>query len=154
MPRGKSSKLKPFQKLLTIMAHGKPVTIQEIDTLLGKEIYMYRLSTYMWHIKVHMNGVIKAIKDGRVVTAYQLVNAADIKKEMDRLGLNKSGFTPGQIEKKPSKAKTSAKVKKDNAPDITLQSLGINVEAVKKPKKSKSVVESSNEELEVVEMID
>ncbi len=56
----KTMKLKPFQKLLTLMISGKPVTIEEIDTLLGKEIYMYRLSTYIWHIKTVANGVVKA----------------------------------------------------------------------------------------------
>ena len=74
MARGKSTKLKPFQKLLTVMVSGKPVTVDEIDTLLGKEIYMYRFSTYMWHIKTNANGVVKSIKDGRKVTAYQLMN--------------------------------------------------------------------------------
>ena len=87
MPRGKSTKLKPFQKLLTIMVSGKEVSIKEIDTLLGKEIYMYRLSTYMWHIKTNANGVVKAIKDGRKVTAYQLCNVDEVKKYMSRVGI-------------------------------------------------------------------
>ena len=39
----KAMKLKPFQKLLTVMISGKPTTIDEIDALLGKEIQMYRL---------------------------------------------------------------------------------------------------------------
>ena len=94
MARGKSSKLKPFEKLLTIMVSGKPVTVEEIDATLGKEIYMYRLSTYMWHIKVHANGVVRPIKDGRKVTAYQLMNVADVKQYMSRLGITNSGFTP------------------------------------------------------------
>ena len=105
MPRGKSSKLKPFEKLLTIMVSGKPVTIEEIDATLGKEIYMYRLSTYMWHIKVHANGVVKAIKDGRKVTAYQIVNVDEVKKFLDRTGVSKAGFVPGAVEKKPSISK-------------------------------------------------
>ena len=87
MARGPSSKLKPFQKLLTIMVSGKPVTIEEIDATLGKEIYMYRLSTYMWHIKTIVGGVVKAIKDGRKVTAYQLVNVDEAKKYMRRVGI-------------------------------------------------------------------
>ena len=88
MARGKSTKLKPFQKLLTIMQTGKPVTIEEIDKTLGKEIYMYRLSTYMWHIKTQANGIVKAIKDGRKVTAYQIVNAAEVKEYMKRAGVD------------------------------------------------------------------
>lgn len=111
MARGKSSKLKPFQKLLTIMVSGKPVTIDEIDATLGKEIYMYRLSTYMWHIKTQANGVVKPIKDGRKVSAYQIVNVDEVKEYMNRVGITKAGFTPGQNEKKPSTAKV-AKVEK------------------------------------------
>ena len=105
MARGKSSKLKPFEKLLTIMVSGNPVTIEEIDATLGKEIYMYRLSTYMWHIKVHANGVVKAIKDGRKVTAYQIINVDEVKNYLNRTGVTKANFVPGQIDKKPSIAK-------------------------------------------------
>lgn len=107
MARGKSSKLKPFEKLLTIMVSGEPITVQEIDAQLGKEIYMYRLSTYMWHIKVHANGVVKAIKDGRKVTAYQIINVAEVKKFLDRTGVTKANFVPGLVDKKPSVSKLS-----------------------------------------------
>jgi DNA-binding transcriptional ArsR family regulator len=105
MARGKSTKLKPFQKLLTIMQSGKPVTIEEIEATLGNEIYMYRLSTYMWHIKTQANGIVKAIKDGRKVTAYQVVNAAEVKEYMKRAGVTSANFVPGQTTKKPSIAK-------------------------------------------------
>ena len=105
MARGKSTKLKPFQKLLTIMVSGKPVTVEEINATLGKEIYMYRLSTYMWHIKTNANGVVKAIKDGRKVTAYQIINVADVKDYLKRTGVDAAKFVPGKVEKKPSVAK-------------------------------------------------
>lgn len=105
MPRGKSTKLKPFQKLLTVLVSGKPVTVEEIDATLGKEIYMYRLSTYIWHIKTNANGVVKAIKDGRKVTAYQIVNVKEMEEYLKRTGVTKSGFEPGKVEKKPSIAK-------------------------------------------------
>ena len=105
MARGKSTKLKPFQKLLLIMQTGKPVTIEEIDKTLGKGIYMYRLSTYMWHIKTQANGIVKAVKDGRKVTAYQIVNVADVKDYMKRTGVDAAKFVPGKVEKKPSVAK-------------------------------------------------
>ena len=101
----KTMKLKPFQKLLTLMISGKPITIEEIDTLLGKEIYMYRLSTYIWHIKTVANGVVRAIKTGRKVTAYQLVNVDQVKDYMTRVGVTGSGFTPGAIVKKQSISK-------------------------------------------------
>jgi len=103
----KQIRLKPFEKLLTVMISGKPVSKDEIETLLGNEIYMYRLSTYIWHIKTHANGVVKAIKDGRKVTCYQLMNVADVKKYMDRVGVTGSGFAPKTSVKKLDEIKTS-----------------------------------------------
>jgi hypothetical protein len=101
----KAIKLAPFQKLLTVMISGKPVTLEEMDTLLGKEIYMYRISTYMWHIKTNANGVVKAIKDGRKVIGYQLMNVKEVKEYMNRAGITNSGFKAGAVEKKPSISK-------------------------------------------------
>lgn len=105
MARGPSSKLKPFQKLLTIMISGKEVTVDEIDALLGKEIYMYRLSTYMWHIKTNANGIIRPTKNGRKVTGYQLINVDEIKSYLKRVGIDPTAYQPGQVEKKPSISK-------------------------------------------------
>jgi hypothetical protein len=101
----KVTKLAPFQKLLTIMISGKPVMLTEIDTLLGKEIYMYRMSTYMWHIKVNANGVVKPIKEGRKVIGYQIMNVNQVKDYMNLAGISGSNFTPGSVEKKPSISK-------------------------------------------------
>jgi rRNA maturation endonuclease Nob1 len=100
----KSTKLQPFQKL-TVMVSGKPVTIDEIDATLGKEIYMYRLSTYIWHIKTFANGIVKPTKDGRKVTAYQIVNVDEIKEYMKRVGIDSANFTAGSKVKKPSQSK-------------------------------------------------
>jgi hypothetical protein len=94
MARGKSSKLAPFQKLMTVMVSGNPVTIEEIDATLGKEIQMYRLSTYIWLMKTNTNAVIKAIKNGRKITAYQLMNVDEVKEYMKRVGITTSGYTP------------------------------------------------------------
>jgi hypothetical protein len=105
MARGKSDKLAPFQKLLTIMVTGKPVTIDEIDATLGKEIHMYRLSTYMWHIKTNANGVVKVIKEGRKAVAYQIMNPDEIKKYLSLTGVSKAGFTPGKTTKVTKVAK-------------------------------------------------
>ena len=147
MPRGKSTKLKPFKKLLMIMKSGSPVTIEEIDATLGKEIYMYRLSTYMWHIKTNANGVVKAIKDGRKVTAYQIINVKEVEEYLKRTGVAKSGFVPGQIEKKPSIAKL-ADLKAKPAPKAK----------VKKTKKvevvvpSNAAIETSTDEIIITEV--
>jgi hypothetical protein len=80
-------KLKPFQKVLQVLISGNPVTKEELDTLLGKQIQMYRISTYMWHIKTHANGVIRVVKDGRKVSGYQLVNTTEVKEYMKRAGI-------------------------------------------------------------------
>ena len=132
MARAPSNKLKPFEKLLTIMVSGNPVTIEEIESTLGNEIYMYRLSTYIWHIKTFANGVVKAIKDGRRVTAYQIVNVSDMKEYLARTTAGKTSYSPGQSQKKPSTAKVAkaapaptvkatkpAKSKKVNKPVVT-----------------------------------
>jgi len=145
MTRSKSTKLKPFQKLLTVLQSGKPVTIEEIEKTLGDEIYMYRLSTYMWHIKTQANGVVKAIKDGRKVTAYQIVNASEVKEYMKNFGVTSANFTPGQTIKKPSIAKLAdlaAKPKKAPAKAPAKKPA--------KPKKVKAV--TADADLEIVEV--
>jgi hypothetical protein len=83
----KVRKLHPFQKVLTIMIDGQPTMLDKIDALLGKEIFMYRISTYMWHIKTNANGVIRPIKDGRKVIGYQLCNVAEVTEYMKRNGV-------------------------------------------------------------------
>jgi len=145
MPRGKSTKLKPFQKLLTVLVSGKPVTIEEIDATLGKEIYMYRLSTYIWHIKTNANGVVKAIKDGRKVTAYQIVNVKEMSEYLSRTGVTKSGFVPGKIEKKPSIAKLA---------DLKAKPVKKTKTSTKKSKPVESVepVEAVSGEMAIVEV--
>jgi hypothetical protein len=60
---------------------------------------MYRLSTYMWHIKTNANGVVKVIKEGRKAVAYQIMNPDEIKKYLSLTGVSKSGFTPGKTTK-------------------------------------------------------
>jgi len=143
MARGKSTKLKPFQKLLTVLQSGKPVTIDEIDATLGKEIYMYRLSTYMWHIKTQANGVVKAIKDGRKVTAYQIVNVADVKEYMKRAGITSANFTPGQVTKKASVAKLA---------DLQAKPVKVAKPKAAKPAKVKAEPVAADADLEIVEV--
>ena len=112
MARGKSSKLKPFEKLLTVMISGKPVTLDEIESTLGNEIHMYRISTYIWHIKQFAKGVVKPIKDGRKVVSYQLMNVNEVKQYMnDNVDVN--NFVPGKATKivRSKKTQTAVAVK-------------------------------------------
>ncbi len=99
----KQKKLKPFEKLLTVMISGEAVSKETIETLLGKEIFMYRISTYMWHIKTFANGVVKTHKDGRKAVAYQIINVDEVKKYM------KQNDVPFNQQKKVESIKELAK---------------------------------------------
>ena len=105
----KAVKLKPFEKVLTVMISGKPVMKEELDALLGHEIYMYRISTYMWHIKTIANGIVRVVKDGRKVAGYQLVNVDEVKEYMKRAGV--MTYTPS--------AKPVSKLSDLKAPELT-----------------------------------
>ena len=87
MTKTKIVRLKPFEKMLNVMLSGNPVTKEEFETLLGNEIMMYRISTYIWHIKTIANGTVKVIKDGRKVAAYQLMNVEPVKKYLEDNGV-------------------------------------------------------------------
>lgn len=127
MTKTKTVRLKPFEKMLNVMISGKPVTKEEFETLLGNEIMMYRISTYIWHIKTISNGTVKVIKDGRKVAAYQLMNVDTVKKYLEDNGVLLS--------------KTS-QVKK-------LEDLGAQVE----PVVTESVPAVVNEDLQVTEIV-
>lgn len=134
MARGKSDKVAPFQKLMYVMADGKAVTVEEIDATLGKEIHMYRLSTYIWLMKTNANAIVKVIKNGRKITAYQVVNVAEVKEYLKRNGVTAASLGQGN---KITKAKT----KKTTAPVAKLADL-----------KAKPVKEVTEEVLEVTEV--
>lgn len=69
------ARLKPYFKVGKLMLTGNPVTVEEIDQLLGKEITMSKLSMYIWEIKNYATqGIVKVQKEGRKVVSYQLIN--------------------------------------------------------------------------------
>jgi len=147
MPRGPSNKLKPFQKVLIVLLSGKPVTIEEFESVLGNDIYTYKISTYIYNIKVNANGIIKSIKNGREVTAYQLVNVDDIKKYFKTIGHDPASFVPGQKPLKPSSAKilaekTARKNKVNNLVDLGAKAVETSVDNT----------EVKSEELQVFEI--
>lgn len=61
-------------KLLVVLSSGRAVTIEEIESTLGKEIEMYRLSTYIWRLKKFAGAIITAHRQGRKVVSYQVMN--------------------------------------------------------------------------------
>jgi len=86
----KKIRLKPYQKLLVLFEQkaklrtsapfqNVDLSVEEIESSLGNEIHMYRLSTYIWHIKTNVNGVVSSIRGNtpetkRKVVAYRIHN--------------------------------------------------------------------------------
>ena len=72
----RKGKINRHEKITQVLLSGKPVTPQEIaDVFAGtnQEAVLYRLSTNIYNIRKD-GGIVKVIKDGRKVQAYQLVN--------------------------------------------------------------------------------
>jgi hypothetical protein len=72
----RKGKINRHEKITQVMLSGKPVSPDEIATVFkgtNQEKVLYRLSTNIYNIRKD-GGVVKVIKDGRKVKAYQLVN--------------------------------------------------------------------------------
>lgn len=100
--RRKMKKARPYEQLMIIMLNGLPITKEAIAELLKwdaprgsavKGPKIYNVSSYIWDIKnipQSPNGksmVIKSIRDGKKVTAYQLMNLDDAKGYLIARGL-------------------------------------------------------------------
>lgn len=86
------SKFNGWQKVLYILfqENGSVVdkkTLFEKANKLDKKIHMYRMSSYIHDSKGTVGAVIKSIRDGKKVTAYQLMNVDHVKKYFDGLGI-------------------------------------------------------------------
>ena len=104
--RAKQSKPQQFEKILTVMLNGKAITKEEIEkTVPGIE--SYRMSTYMWNMKM-AGAVVKTIKDGRKVSAYQLMNVDEMQKFFD----NRAKDFANAAQPKVAKTPKAPKVKK------------------------------------------
>lgn len=72
----RTGKQNRHEKITVLLLSGKPVSPDEIKTVFAgtdQEAVLYRLSTNIYNIRLD-GGIIKVHKDGRKVTAYQLVN--------------------------------------------------------------------------------
>jgi len=72
----RKGKINRHEKITQVMLSGKPVSPDEIATVFkgtNQEKVLYRLSTNIYNIRKD-GGIVKVIKDGRKVKAYQLVN--------------------------------------------------------------------------------
>ena len=86
----KKIRLKPYQKLLVLFEQkaklrtatpfeNVELSVEEIESSLGNEIHLYRLSTYIWHIKTNVGGVVSSVRGNtpetkRKVVAYRIHN--------------------------------------------------------------------------------
>lgn len=99
MSKTKAPKIRPHNKVAQVLLSGKVVAVDDIKASFAADAkmsaLMYRLSTFIYDIRKFDNGVIKVIKDGRKVSAYQLVNF----KEFDTNGCytGKPAATPAPL---------------------------------------------------------
>ena len=72
----RKGKVNRHEKITQVLLSGKPVTPDEIKAVFkgtDQESVLYRLSTNIYNIRKD-GGIVKVIKEGRKVKAYQLVN--------------------------------------------------------------------------------
>jgi hypothetical protein len=72
----RKGKVNRHEKITQVLLSGKPVSPAEIEAVFkgtSQEKVLYRLSTNIYNIRKD-GGIVKVIKSGRKVQAYQLVN--------------------------------------------------------------------------------
>jgi hypothetical protein len=72
----RKGKVNRHEKITQVLLSGKPVSPQEIQAVFegtDQAAVLYRLSTNIYNIRKD-GGIVKVIKEGRRVKAYQLVN--------------------------------------------------------------------------------
>jgi hypothetical protein len=76
------------EKITQVLLSGKPVSPDEIKSVFigtDQESVLYRLSTNIYNIRLD-GGIVKVHKNGRKVTAYQLVNHQEFNAEGRYIG--------------------------------------------------------------------
>jgi hypothetical protein len=80
MYTGKKSSLLQWEKVLKVMLTGKTVSRESLEKMKEmKDVPMYRLSSFIYHVKL-AGGVVKVVKNGRKIEAYELVNIKAMEK--------------------------------------------------------------------------
>jgi hypothetical protein len=90
----RKGKINRHEKITQVMLSGKPVSPEEIAAVFkgtDQENVLYRLSTNIYNIRKD-GGIVKVIKNGRKVQAYQLVNYTEF---------NANGRYVGKVAAKP-----------------------------------------------------
>lgn len=92
----KQRKPNGWQRVLMVVQTGEVFTREQLQDLLkDKKIHMYRMSNYMLDIKLFAKGIVKPIKNGRNVTAYQITNPETVQQY-----LRDKGFIEGKKDTK------------------------------------------------------
>ena len=87
------------EKITVTMLSGKPVSPDEIKACFkgtDQESVLYRLSTNIYNIRKD-GGIVKVHKDGRKVTAYQLVNHTEFDSNGRYVGKQVAVTTPAPV---------------------------------------------------------
>jgi biotin operon repressor len=74
------AKVKQFERVLEMLQNASPKSVSK-ETLaakLGKDVEMYRISTYIWEVKNKAGVPVEAIKDGRKVVGFRVVDATTV----------------------------------------------------------------------------
>ena len=96
-----TGKINRHEKIAVTLLSGKPVTPEEIQAVFkgtDQESVLYRLSTNIYNIRKD-GGIVKVIKNGRKVQAYQLVNHTEFNEHGRYVGpVTKTETTQTEVE--------------------------------------------------------
>ena len=71
--------MRVYHRIATVLKNGDVVTVDQFKTIFAGtkvEPVLYRMSAYIYNIKKN-GGIVKAIKNGRKVVGYQLLNGTE-----------------------------------------------------------------------------
>ena len=124
----KNLKFKPYQKLLVLFEQKAKLrtsapfgyvelSVEEIENSLANEIHMYRLSTYIWHIKVNVGGIVSSVRGDtpetkRKVVSYELCNVNEVADRLKVMGIVDASQTLIDVPATTNKKFRPKKVKK------------------------------------------
>ena len=96
----RKGKINRHEKITQVLLSGKPVSPDEIAKVFegtDQEAVLYRLSTNIYNIRKD-GGIVKVIKEGRSVKAYQLVNYTEFDKNGRYIPKTTPAATPAVAE--------------------------------------------------------
>jgi hypothetical protein len=96
----RKGKINRHEKITQVLLSGKPVSPDEIAKVFegtDQEAVLYRLSTNIYNIRKD-GGVVKVIKEGRSVKAYQLLNFTEFDANGRYVGKSTPVATPAVAE--------------------------------------------------------